>query len=389
MNTQDVAILDFGSGKITVLVGKRGANNTICIGGAGECEYAGFGDGEFFEAEQLTDVIRSAVSGASKQSGVEIKHLYIGVPGEFTSGVCHEVSLSLGRKRKVTNDDVDKLHEMGNIYKDHPEFTLINSQPVYYTLDTDQRLIQPVGLSSTKLAGQISYILAENRFITLIDSVMHEIGIESYDYVSSLLAEILFLFDDVVRDRYIVLIDTGFITTNVVVALGDGILAQYNFSLGGGHITGDLANYFKISFTHAEALKRKAALSLNTDEDDVYTISVNRTDTLDFPAKTVNEIVGARVKMIADTITKCLKICEYEYPDYIPYHITGGGLANIRGARDFLSKHLAKPVEIIVPRLAQFNRPHFSAPLGLLDMVLSHQPAEKKRGIFARLFGSK
>ncbi len=387
MAREDVAILDFGSGKITVLVGRRGVNNTICISGVGESDYAGFSDGEFFESDQLSYVIGHAVSNAETNSGARIKHLFIGVPGEFSSCLCREVTLTLNKKRKITEQDLDDLHEQGDTFKNDLDYTLVNSQPIYYTLDTEQRLIQPIGLVSSRVGGLVSYIFAENRFIDFVDGIMHELGIESYDYVSSLLAETLFLFDDAVRDQFVVFADTGYITTNVVVARGDGLLAQYNFGIGGGHITGDLANFFKISFTQAEALKKKVVLSLNPSDDDVYTISVNRTDTVDFSARTVNEIVTGRITVIADTIKKCLKMCEYEYPDHIPYHITGGGLAYIKGARDFLSKHLGKTVEIAAPRLPQFNRPHLSAGLGLLDMMLSHRPPDKKGGFFAKLFG--
>ena len=384
---QDVAILDFGSGKITVLIGRRGVNNTICISGMGECDYAGFLDGDFLEPEQLSYVIGHAIANAETNSRTKIKHLYIGVPGEFTTCVCREVSLSLGKKRKITDDDIDALHTQGDSYKNNPDYTLVNSQGVYYTLDDDRRLIQPVGLSSSKVGGLISYILGESAFIKFIDGIMRSLGIESHDYISSLLAETLFLFDDVVRDRFVVLIDCGYITTNIVVARGDGILAQYNIPLGGGHISGDLATYLKISFSQAEALKRKVVLSLNVGEEDNYSITTNRSDTAEFPAQLTNEIVSYGIKKIANTVTKCLKQCPYDYPDYIPYHLTGGGLSYMKGARELLSKHLTKPVEIVAPRIPQFNRPHLSASLGLLDMVLSLQPPEPKKSFFAKLFG--
>ncbi|MCL2665689.1 MAG: hypothetical protein FWE82_08755 [Defluviitaleaceae bacterium] len=387
---QDVAILDFGSGKITVLVGRRGVNNTICISGMGECDYAGFTDGEFLEPEQVSYVVGHAIANAETNSRTKVKHLFIGVPGEFTAAVCREASLSLGgKKRKITDADIDALHEQGDSYKNNPDYTLINSQPVYYTLEDGRRLIQPVGLPSAKIGGLISYILGENKFISFIDGIMRSLGIESYDYISSLLAETLFLFDDVVRDKFVVLIDCGYITTNVVVARGDGILAQYNIPLGGGYITGDLAMYLNISFSQAEALKRKVVLSLNVGEEDKYQITANRSDILEFPAQIANEIVAYGIKKIADTVAKCLKECPYDYPDYIPYHLTGGGLSYMKGARELLSKHLTKPVEVVAPRLPQFNRPHLSASLGLLDMVLSLQPPEEKKGFFAKLFGKK
>jgi cell division protein FtsA len=384
---QDVAILDFGSGKVSVIIGQRGVNNTICISGTGECDYDGFTDGAFLDPENLPYVVGRALTSAQANSGTQIRHLFIGVPGDFTSCVCHDVSFNLGRKRTVTEEDVETLHKQGNKYEHHPQYTLVNIQPIYYTLDDERRLVQPVGLKSGKIGGLISYVLAENDFLSLINKIMSTLNIEYYDYVSSLLAEVLFLFDDVKRDQYVVLIDCGYITTNVALARGDGLLQQFNIPLGGGHITADLATYLNISFTQAEALKRKVVLSLDAGPDDLYEVNNGRDDAVSFHADAVNEIVMNQINIIAATVAKSLASCKYEFPDYIPYHLTGGGLSYIKGARDYLSRVIEKPVEIVAPSLPQFNRPHLSSSLGLLDMILDNSPEANKKSFFARLFG--
>lgn len=383
---QDVAILDFGSGKIDVLIGERGVNNTICINGMGECDYAGFVGGEWLEPDQVGYAIGRAINNAETNSRTKIKYLYVGVPGEFTTVVCRDAGVSLTKKRKVTEADVDMLHAQGDVFENDPDYTLINVGPVYYTLDDDRRLVQPVGMTSTKLGGHISYVLAENRFIDFVGGILDNLGIESVEYVSSVLAEELLLFDEITRDQYVVLIDVGYITTSVAVGRGDGLLGLYNFSLGGGHITGDLAMAFDISFSQAESLKRKVVLSLNASDADVYEI-VDRENRIPFSAKVVNEIVMERIKLIASMIEKCLNKCEYDYPDYIPYHLTGGGLCYLKGGRDYLSKRLNKPVEIVNPSMPPFSRPHMSSSIGLMDMMLNQQPIAKKKGFFARLFG--
>lgn len=385
---QDVAVLDFGSGKIEVLIGGRGVNNTICISGMGECDYAGFVEGEWLAPEQLSYAIGHAIHMAEANSRTEIRHLYVGVPGEFTTVVCRDASISLTKKRKVTDEDVEILHDQCNDFDDDPEYKLINVGPIYYTLDDDRRLIQPVGLSGKMLNGHISYVLAEKRFIDFIGEILASIGIETVEYVSSVLAEELLLFDEITRDQYVVLIDVGHITTSVAVGRGDGLLSLSNFSLGGGHITGDLAMAFGITFPQAESLKRKVVLSLNASDADVYEIT-DRDTRIPFPAKTVNEIVMERIKIMATTIEKCLSQCAYEYPNYIPYHLTGGGLSYLKGARDYLSKRLNKPVEIIAPSLPPFARPNLSTSIGLMDMMLNEQPVAKKKGFFGRIFGKK
>lgn len=353
----------------------------------GECNYAGFSEGEWLEPEQLSMAVGMAISNAETNSRTKIRHLYIGVPGEFCRCVCRNVNLSLNKKRKITDADVDALHEQGDTFKLRSDLTLINSQPIYYTIDDERRLIQPVGLSSSKLGGFISYIFAETDFIEFVDKIMEDVGIESSEYVCSMFAETMFLFDCVERDRWVVLIDVGYITTNVVVARGDGIVSMYNFSLGGGYITGDLATALDIPFAQAESLKQKIVLSLNMSDEDVYSVNTSRDAVENFPAKTVNEIATARIKVIAQTIEKCLSECQYDFPEYIPYYLTGGGLSYMKGARDALSKFLSKPVQTVAPSLPQFNRPHMSSSLGLLDMVLNQQAPIKKQSLFKRLFG--
>jgi cell division ATPase FtsA len=53
------AVLDFGSSKLTAIIGERGVNNTFVIRGSGEAEYAGFSNGEFFESDKLFDAVKT------------------------------------------------------------------------------------------------------------------------------------------------------------------------------------------------------------------------------------------------------------------------------------------------------------------------------------------
>ena len=110
-------------------------------------------------------------------------------------------------------------------------------------------------------------------------------------------------------------------------------------------------------------------LSLLADDSDYYEIA-GKDYMIPFSAKTANEIVSERIDLIASFILKCFSRCEYDFPEYIPVYLTGGGLCYIRGARDYLSKKLGRKVEIIAPPIPQLNRPHFSTSLGVLDIAL-------------------
>lgn len=366
----ETAILDFGSSKITVLIGERGVNDTINVKGFGASKYAGFGNGEWVKPEELGEAINKAITAAESNSGIKITHLYVGVPGEFTAVDCREVNVALPKRRKINDNDVLALMDAGDDF-DQSVSEVINIQPIYYNLDNDRRVLQPVGVISSKLGGVLSYITAEVRFTGFIRKILADMGIASVEYVSSVLAESLLLFDETERDNTAVLIDVGYFTTSVAVIRGDGILSLGSFSLGGAHITGDLAEALGISFTDAENLKRKVVLSINASDNDIYEIGGdNGVKTLS--ASLVNEIVIHRVFIIGKMVEKCLEMCKYETPDYIPYSLTGGGISYIRGAKDVLSQKLGRNVEVVTPRLPQVNKPDMSSSWGLLDMAIKN-----------------
>lgn len=369
MVKKEVAILDFGSSKVTVLIAERGVNGSFNIKGTGEIEYAGYYEGEFLEPDKVKLAVGLAINNAETTARSRITKLYIGVPGEFTTVVCRDAVVNFAKKKKISDDDINQLFYTGNIYRKHPTHTVINNTPIYYTLDDNRRIIEPRGLYSTKLSGYISYTLAENNFLDFVESMLNELGIRSAEYISSTLAESLFLFDPEIRDRYAILVDCGHISTNVMLVRGDGILFQNSFSIGGGHITGDLSQCLKISFFQAESLKRKIVLSLEPTDSDFYEIA-GKDYMIPFSAKTTNEIAMERIDIIASFILKCFAKCEFEFPDYVPVYLTGGGLCYFKGIRDYLAKRVGRKVEIIAPPIAQLNRPHFSTALGVLDVAL-------------------
>ena len=124
-----------------------------------------------------------------------------------------------------------------------------------------------------------------------------------------------------------------------------------------------------MSFNTAESLKRKIDLSWNAKETDTYEVQVNDYIT-PISAQTANIITEERINMIGEYIEKCLERCEFDFPEYIPVHLTGGGLNFIKGAKEVLSRKLGRKVELVSPTLPHTNRPDYSTEIGVLDLAL-------------------
>ena len=383
---QSVAILDFGTSKITVLIGSRGINDSINIDGIGVCEYAGFVRGAWLDSERLSHCIGQAISSAQTRARQKIDKLYVGVPNEFSKCHVSDVSIALNKKRRVTELDVQTLLDTGNIYDEDLDWTVINMQPVYYTLDNEHKLIEPVGMMSTKLGGSISYILARNDFIEDVTAAAGLAEVPETEFLSASLAEIMLLFDDFRRDKCVMLADVGALGTALTIGRGDGICVQNYFAWGGARITAALAEKFDIPLKQAEQLKRKVILSLEPDfvppEDEEeppvvqteYEIEVDN-DAKRFDVAETNLVVRLEIERFARYIQKALKMCQYDYPDYTPLSVTGGGLCTMRGAIEYLSECLAHEAEAVKPLQPMLDSAQLSSALGIMNMVLLSNPA--------------
>ena len=382
---QSVAILDFGTSKITVLIGSRGINDSIRVDGIGVCEYAGYSRGMWLDEGNLSACITKAIAGAENRAQQKVEKLYIGVPNEFSKCDVGEISISLSRRRRITEQDILTLRDVGNKYKDDPNWTVVNIQPVYYTLEGEGKLIEPVGMFSTRLGGCMSYVSARNDFIKTVNAAVENADVTETEYVSSSLAEMILLFDDVKRDRGVMFADIGALGTALTIGRGDGVCVQNYFPWGGARITTAIADRFMISMTVAEKLKRKVILSLEPEyvpppEKDPpvfvqtqYEVEVNN-EIIKFDVTETNNVVRLEIERFARYIQKALKYCEYRYPDNTPLSITGGGLGTIRGATEYLSECINRETEYVKPTQPMLERPQLSSALGVLNMVLLSGP---------------
>ena len=373
---EEVAVLDFGSERITVVIGTRGVNNTFNIRGSGEAEYAGFMDGEFLEPQEMKLAMGMAISNAEGNSKAEITELFIGVPTEFLFCVCKNVGQNFAKARTIKQRDIDELFFRANDFAKYNTHSVINQSAVYFVLDDGQATSNPLGQVSAKLNACLSYILVEKGFIDLVNGFVRDLGLSRVTYISSDLAQAHYLFDDDERERYVVLADVGYITTSVCLIRGSGMLNMSSFSMGGGYITADLAECLKIGFAEAETLKRKIVLSIEPKMKDVYEV-MSEGNVVPINAKNANDIVKARIDVIAAGIQKCLAGCKYEYPDYTPISLTGGGLNYLKGAKDHLGKVLGKSVDLVSISDPNIDKPHLSSVLGLLDAALKQTEATK------------
>lgn len=378
MTKENIAVLDIGSSKINLTIVSKGLNDSFKILGVGEADYSGYSEGTFFDISELRLAIGMAITNAQKSANIQIKKLYVGLPTEFT--YCHSnyVELDLANRRKVTQEDLFQLYKKGNINLSNNDIVLIKCGLYDAKIDNDVCAVNElVGKKAQVISGNITYVYSDVSVINLFNSCFKEHAIDIVEYMSIAHAETKYLLDK----QEGILIDCGYLSTTVSIAKDGNLKTFYSFSLGGAHIAGDICDYFNISFSNAETVKRNIILTLKPKMTDVY-----RSGNHSLSIKEVNEIAIARINQIAKTVVKCLKNNELDFRS-MPIYLTGGGISYIRGVNEILSEAFEKNVETLAPSVPQLDKPHLSSSLGLINEVLSVQ--EKKKFSLVDFFKKK
>ncbi len=367
MRKKQVAVLDFGSSKITATVAERGINKTFNVKGNYSFSYDGYQEGEFFDLAQLKQVLSLAVESLKKSCTNKLETVYVGVPGDFTEVIVKDSQISFPKKKRITDMEVDALFDSAFVIQS-AKYTLINRSAVVYELDDFRRLANPVGAVSGILKGKLSFVLCNNYFVEAVKDVILSAGVEKIEFVSTSLAEALYLLEAETRDRIALVCDIGYIATTVMIVQGDGLLYQKSFPYGGGYITADITQKFQMSFEDAEKLKRRINLSFQTTSREFDLIDCDNGEY--YSIEDVKNVVKDSLDVLCEDIASMLENSGYLLPDYVSLMITGGGISYLRGAKEHVSGRLNMAVEIIAPKVPLMDKPTESSTLSLLDLAL-------------------
>ena len=366
MKTQ-VALIDVGSSKITVMIGERGVNKTFLIKARKDYPYEGFADGEFFDAVSVKKILFSAADFISSVIKKDNPRVYVGVPGEFTAVDVKTGQISFSGKKRISETDVDTLFDSAFVPAS-AKYSLINRSAIVYELDDYRRLANPIGFSSEILKGTLSFIVCSNYFIETVKNTLKAAGISEVECVSSSLAEIMYLLEPEARDRISMLLDVGYISATFSLVQGDGILYQRSFPYGGGYITAALTQRFGLDFDLAEELKRKVNLSA---ENGINERLITLSDGSYHNAAETTAVVKESLDTLCEEIEKCIENSGYSIPEYVPLNITGGGISYLRGAKEHVANRTGLSVEVVAPKVPLMDKPTESSALSLLDLTFS------------------
>jgi len=363
MKNNLVAILDFGSSKITCMAATKVAGrNDFVIRAVGQSSYNGFDDKGWYEPETISSCMSEALSQVEKKTGVTFKEVFVGVPGVFCATSTSEASINFHSKKKIDRDDVQEAIKKANIFENVTEYSTMGGKAVYFVLDGALKTFEPVGSVASKLTALVSFSFMKNYFRDSVSQALIEYGVKKVTYVNTCDAQAQFISQNMmVQSDYCIVIDVGHITTNVMLCGGRSLLFAKTFALGSGYLASDLCQVEGCDFAFAMKTLEKVNLSLEFNDSDVYSIGGRALD-----AKRTNAILKARIEQIANYVMKSFDFCEREIPFNTPIILTGGGLTYLRGGANALSTYLGKNVIVYESANPQTNRNEYTSCYGII-----------------------
>ena len=217
---------------------------------------------------------------------------------------------------------------------------------------------------------------------------------DTHGYLSPALGEALLLIPPEERDKVAVLVDVGYLSTEVMFVQGDALIRHEVLPMGGGHLAADLAMELSITMDMAEELKRKYTFGIGQDQ-----LSVTDPDgqNVSFPRETVLAVIEPRVAELSDMVRDTIEKYASELSQRSTFYITGGGLILMRGGRETISSVVERTFKAPTPPAIKLNSPVYSSAIGLLELVyesvsqMEVKPSEStsKIGSFFKAFFTK
>ena len=370
-------ILDVGSSKVVCLCGSMVDKDGIVVHGAGISTYAGFRDGVFLDKQSMHNAVVDCVHKTEQESRLRIRDVALTVPAAFARMELCDATITLGASRLVESGDVDKLISL-SLQKARKEegWTLMHSTPVFFMVDGVSSTEMPDGVVAEEISALVSHMFVQDEYIRVVQDALDDLGVEISMCVSAQLGEAVMLIPDNERVRPAVLIDIGYMQTDIVVVENAALTGISTLPVGGYQFASDLSFGLDVPMEAAEQAKRRFVFSL--DYQDKTEVLRTATGSKKVSHQAISYIIEARAGELAGMIRREMEQLGVNLDARPAVYVSGGGLLMMRGGLDFLRAALNLPLKRDMPWTPRLSSPNYCSAFGALDFVLkANNPPEE------------
>jgi cell division protein FtsA len=380
-----IAALDVGTSKVACLIARlrphpprdvfRRRSHSIEVLGFGHTGARGMKAGAVIDLGAAEAAIRQAVDIAERDAKMQLESVVIGVSAGRPASELMSASIDV-TGASVSEGDIARVLAVGSRHSTHPGRAVLHSLPIGYALDDAKNIRDPRGMLGRRF-GIDMHVMTSDVFVVrnlMLAVERCHLGVEAL--VAGPYAAGLSVLADDEADLGAAVIDMGAGTTSLAVFAGGRFVHADGFTLGGRHVTTDLARGLNASVADAERIKTLygSVLAGGADERDMITIpAVGHDDreTPQFvPRSALIHIIKPRIEEILEMVRDRLATSPFAAEPSGRVVLTGGA-SQLNGLADLAGRILNRQVRIGRPLgisglPEEAKGPAFAAATGLL-----------------------
>lgn len=374
--TDLVVALDIGTTKVCAIAGRKNEHGKLEILGVGKVDSVGVMRGVVTNIEKTVNAIYEAVSAAERMAKEKFTHVHVGIAGQHIKSLQHRGILTRDNDHtEISQKDIQRL--MNDMHKLvlPPGDKILHVIPQEYTVDNEQGITDPIGMSGVRLEANFHIITGQISASNNIHRCVERTSLKVESMTLEPIASAVAVLSEEEKEAGIALVDIGGGTTDITI-FQDGIIRHTAvIPFGGNVITSDIKEGCTVMQHQAEALKVKfgAALSEEVFDNRIITIpGIKGRDYKEISEKNLARIIQARMEEIFDYVVWEIRRSGYERKLIGGIVLTGGGslLRDIEKLCEFhtgMSTRIGVPIEHLGHGYTeQVASPIFSTAIGLL-----------------------
>lgn len=376
MRANLIAGLDIGTTKtcavIGEIIGEPRRQPGLKILGVGQARTGGMRGERVTHLEETTESIRAAMKEAELMAGVTVDRVYTGLSGEHI-----EAWSSMGvvavSDEEIAPGDLSRVHEVARAVALAPDRELLHAIPVEYTVDHQQGIKDPVGMSGTRLEAEVCLVTCSASAAGNLRKAITRAGYAVQEMVLEPLATARAVLTEDEKEVGAAMVEVGASTTDLAVYYEGKIRHVGVLPIGGVSVTSDLVKGLSLPFAEAQRVKELYGAASAQFVDPQETVEVPGTA----PGQTrlvARELIAHIAEQRLDEVFGLVRheLEEHGHSDRLGAGIVlTGGSAAMPGLVELAQQVFAAPVRLGVPGeglsgLAdKVGRPRFATAAGL------------------------
>ena len=353
--------LDIGTHKVCAVVGEVGEDGLEIIGVGTHPSY-GLRKGVVINIESTMNSIKRAVEEAEIMAGCEIHSVYAGIAGGHIRGFNSHGVVAV-KNKEVTKGDMDRVIEAAKAVAIPMDREVLHVLPQEYIIDDQDGIKEPLGMSGVRLEAKVHIVTGAASSAQNIIKCCNRTGLNVADFVLEPLASAEADLTPEEMELGVALVDMGGGTTDVALFHDGAVKQTAVLSVGGNHLTNDIAAGLRTPLAEAERIKQRygyARTAMASKDETVEVPSMGGRSSRTISRQILCEIIEPRLEEVFQLITR--EIAKSGYDDCLASGmVMTGGSTLLPGMVEMAEETFNMPARMGVP----------SHVGGLIDVVSS------------------